>query len=95
MKSKLSTFELTVASSKGQVIIPKNLREHLKIKKGSVFAVSASEKNNILLLKKLDDPILETDIKIMKEVENAWEDIENGKSRKMNKEKFMKVMNKW
>lgn len=44
--------ELTKASSRGQVVIPKEIRERIGIQEGTPFAVSLI--SGIVLLKKLD-----------------------------------------
>ena len=48
---------ITKATSKGQVVIPAELRKKLNIKKGTRLAVSQGEGNLILLRPVPDDPI--------------------------------------
>jgi AbrB family looped-hinge helix DNA binding protein len=43
MKEELEIPELTKVSSKGQIVIPTDIRRRLGIKKGSVFAVIAKK----------------------------------------------------
>lgn len=47
-------IELTKMSSRGQIVIPRKIRERLKIKEGSVFAVADS--GDSLILKKIVVP---------------------------------------
>ena len=46
--------EITKLSSKGQLVIPQTIREHLGLKEGELFAI-AGEKDTIVL-KKLNAP---------------------------------------
>lgn len=93
MKKQIGIPELTKASSKGQIVIPTDIRRKLKIKEGSVFAVSA--KKNILVLKKLDTGMKPGDLKTLKLLEEAWEDIEKGRYKVYSKEAFFKEFKKW
>lgn len=47
-------LEITTLSSKGQVVIPRNIREELHIETGSKFAVITDGDN--ILLKKIEQP---------------------------------------
>ena len=95
---KQKTFEhlpeFTRISSKGQLVIPGNIRKELKIKEGDVFATMC-HKNGLIILKKMENPLLEEDLLILKEVEEAWNEIETGKFKKMKKEEFLKELDKW
>ena len=94
MKKEIEIPELTKVSSKGQVVIPTNVRKKLGIKEGSVFAMM-SPKKNMIVLKKLDNRLLKEDLATLKSVEEAWKDIKRGKFRRMSKEDFLKELNKW
>lgn len=52
----MKTLEVTSLSSKGQIVIPKNIREELGIKEGTKFIVLTNSGN--LLLKKVEEPNL-------------------------------------
>ena len=84
---------LTRVSSKGQIVIPKEIREKLKIKDGDMFA-TAREKD-LIVLKKIKDPILEKDLKILEKVEEAWQDMEKGNFKRLKKEQFLKELESW
>lgn len=88
-----TTIEITKMSSKGQIVLPRKLRTRLHIKKGAMFAMQY--RNNVILLKKIDDPVLKADLATLKEVEKAWAEIESGKSRTMKKEDFLKELATW
>lgn len=50
--------EFTKLSSKGQVVIPQGIRESLKLREGTPFAVITQD--NAILLKKMDLPKIKT-----------------------------------
>lgn len=84
---------MTKVSSKGQVVIPRVVRRKLGIKRGSVFAVSA--KNDMIVLKKLDTGIKPEDLRTLKLIEEAWEDMEKGRYKAYSKKAFFKEFKKW
>ena len=92
-KEQFEVPELTKASSKGQIVIPTNIRKKLNIKKGSVFAITS--KKDMIALKKLDTKIKPEDLRTLKLLEEAWEDIENGRYKVYSKEAFFKELKKW
>ncbi len=85
--------ELTKASSKGQIVIPSTVRKKLDIKKGSVFAVSAEK--DIIVLKKLEIGMEAEDLRTLKLIQEAWEDIEKGRFRRATPENFFKELARW
>lgn len=87
-------IELTKVSSKGQLVLPKNIREKLEIKKGSLLAIARTKKG-LVVLKKIKSPILEEDLLTLKNIEKAWEEIESGKFRKASRADFLKELAKW
>lgn len=86
-------IELTRASSKGQIVLPKEIRNRLHIKKGTVFALKATD--DVVLLKKIENPILKRDLEALESAELAWKEIEAGKYRKMGAADFIKELAKW
>ncbi len=86
--------ELTRVSSKGQVVIPLHLRKKLHVKEGSVFAVS-SFNGDMLLLKKLRNPITTRDLMLAKEAEEAWKEIDRGEFRETSVNRFRKELESW
>lgn len=87
------TIELTRVSSKGQVVIPLDIRKRVGLRDGEALAVST--KDNLIVLKKIDDPMTEDDIKTFNEIKAAWQEIDSGKAKKMNHEDFLKEISKW
>jgi AbrB family looped-hinge helix DNA binding protein len=94
-KKVFEDMEFTVISSKGQLVIPKDIREEMNIKSGNVMAVSVSPNKDMLLLKKIKNPMTEEDVVILKEVESAWKEVECGKTTKKSKKEFLEEMKTW
>ncbi|MDE1825952.1 MAG: AbrB/MazE/SpoVT family DNA-binding domain-containing protein [Candidatus Micrarchaeota archaeon] len=87
------TIEITKASSKGQIVIPENIRKKLKIQKGSFFMVTS--KKSMIVMKKLDPNISKADLKTLKGVEEAWKDIEHGRYKVLKPDEFSRELDKW
>lgn len=58
--------ETTKMSSKGQIVIPQDIREELNADEGTVFAVIGS--NDTIILKKLEKPSKEDLIKNLEKI---------------------------
>ena len=85
--------EITKASSKGQVVIPTDIRKRLHIQKGSLFVVTS--KKEMIVMKKISASISKADMKTLKAVEEAWKDIENGRYKAYGKADISKELAKW
>ena len=59
-------IETTKMSSKGQIVIPRNIRESLQAQEGTIFAIVHG--NNSIVLKKIATPTKEDLIKDLKEI---------------------------
>ena len=90
---KVLESDITKISSKGQVIIPAKIRQKLKIKEGSAFSVFAAD--DMVVLKKLDTKMSPENFKTLKAVEEAWDDVENGRVEVFSKDAFSKEMETW
>jgi len=86
--------EITRMSSKGQIVIPKGIREKMKVKAGSVFAMTTYN-GDMIVLKKLDVDMKPDDLRTLKLLEEAWKDIEEGRYKKMPKKEFLEELDKW
>ncbi len=93
MKKTVEIPELTKISSRGQVVIPRDVRNRLDIKEGSVMAVMT--KGDMIVLKRLDSGIKAGDLRTLKLIEEAWEDIEKGRYKIYSREAFFKELEKW
>ena len=86
-------IELTRLSSKGQVVIPGSIREKLELDGGEILAVSS--KDNMIVLKKIESPTEEDELRTFSEIREAWEEIAQGKFKKTESEDFLKEISKW
>jgi len=77
-------------SSKGQIVIPKEMRKD--IKEGDRFVIM--KRNKQIILQKADENIIE-DIEFARRTEKAWQDYEKGNFRSMSKEEFLQELKKW
>ena len=93
MRDQVRDISFTKASSKGQVVIPTVLRKRLGIKQGTVFSVAA--RKDMIVLKKIDAKLSEQDLKSLKLIEEAWNDIEQGRYRVMSKLSFLNELKEW
>jgi len=83
-------INITSMSSKGQVVIPQEMRGSLK--EGEKLVIIAD--NGIYIIKKASDysKSLKEDILFAKRTERAYMDVENGKYSKMSAKDFLKMV---
>ncbi len=86
-------MEITKISSKGQVVLPREIREELHLKEGTILV--ALKKDDLVVLKKIESPILKEDLETLSLVEEAWEDIDKGRFKKMKSKDFLNEIKKW
>jgi len=86
-------IELTRLSSKGQIVIPGSIREKLELDEGEILAVSS--KDNMIVLKKIEGPTEEEDLRTFSEIREAWKEIAKGKFKKTESEDFLREISKW
>ncbi len=86
-------FAITKMSSKGQIVIPSEMRKG--IPKGEKIVLIKS--NNHLILKKVSelDKNLKEDLEFAKRTEKAWKEYEKGEFISMKAEDFLKKLKKW
>ncbi len=84
----MSQIDITTMSSKGQVVIPQELRKG--IEEGDKLVVIRNKDQ--IILKKADkfDKSLKEDLEFAKRTEEAWKDIDEGKFKKMSSDDFLK-----
>lgn len=87
-------MEFISMSSKGQIVIPKQIRHKLKMEKRTVFAV-LNPKGNMIVLKKVETPSIREDLETIKSIEAAWQEIEQGRFKSTSKEEFLKELETW
>ena len=71
--------EIVKVSSKGQVVLPKSIREKLHIEKGSFVAVVQSD--GAVILKKISG-MTKDDYKTLLKIKESWNQIEQGKYKR-------------
>ncbi len=81
---------LTRISSKGQVVIPGNLRKNLRITSGEYFAVGRVK--NMIVLKPISGGMTASDLKTIEKLREAWEDFEAGRFKKGGLDELMKEL---
>jgi len=87
------SINITKISSKGQIVIPSEMRKNLK--EGEEFIIVKDEDRFILKkAEKITDEMRE-DLKFAKRTEEAWNEIESGKCTSYSKEEFLKELKKW
>lgn len=86
-------MDITRMSSKGQIVIPLDMRKDIKEGEKLVIVKSA---NQIILKKasKMDEQLKE-DIEFARRTEEAWKEHEKGKFKTLEFDDFMKELKKW
>lgn len=89
----MASIDITRMSSKGQIVIPADLR--YGIKEGEKLVVIRNEDQ--LILKKADsfDKNLAEDLEFAARTEKAWKDYAKGKFKSNSKEEFLAELEKW
>ena len=93
MSDEIIDTEFTKTSSKGQIVIPSNIRRKLKIGNGSLLAVTTQD--DLIVLKKVNSKISSADMKTLKLIEEAWKDLDKGNFKVRSKEDFFKEYREW
>ena len=93
MSDKIIDTEYIKTSSKGQIVIPSNIRRKLKIGNGSLLAVTTQD--DLIVLKKVSSKISPADMKTLRLIEEAWKDLDKGNYKVRSKEDFFKEYREW
>ncbi|MCK5772457.1 MAG: AbrB/MazE/SpoVT family DNA-binding domain-containing protein [Thermoplasmata archaeon] len=80
----MSEIEITRLSSKGQIVIPKDLRDLLDLREGELFAMYGE--GNTLVLKKLEVPSVSEFEEILKKGSAI------GKKKKISRKEILKAI---
>ena len=83
----MAQIDMTRMSSKGQVVIPQELRKDFN--EGDKIVVIRSEDQIILKRANKFDKQIEEDIIVAKRVQEAWKEIDEGRFKKMSTEDFL------
>lgn len=84
---------ITTISSKGQIVIPKEMRKDLK--EGEKLVLIKNKKQIIIKKATELDKNLKEDFEFARRTEEAWKSYERGEFKQMNFDKFIKEMKKW
>ncbi|MBS3069616.1 AbrB/MazE/SpoVT family DNA-binding domain-containing protein [Candidatus Micrarchaeota archaeon] len=89
----MANIDITVVSSKGQIVIPRSLRKG--INSGDRLVVMRSD--DLLVIKKADKFAhnISEDLEFAKRTEHAWDLYGQGKFKSKSKEKFLSELEKW
>lgn len=93
MKVGIEIQDFTKISQRGQLVIPKEIRDGLHIKGGDVLVTALVD--DVILIKKVKPKITEEDLRLLKEANEAWEEIERGEYESMEAKEFFKEIKKW
>ena len=75
---------------RGQLVIPKELRDELKIETGSMLELVSAD--NLILMKKIEPQVSKEDLIALKKIDSAWKEIESGEYKTFSKEDFKKKL---
>jgi len=89
----MGNIAITRMSSKGQIVIPQEMRGDLK--EGDELVVLKNEDQ--IILKKVDkfSKNLEEDLKFAKKTEEAWKRYEKGEFKETSFDDFIEEMKRW
>jgi AbrB family looped-hinge helix DNA binding protein len=88
----MEEIAITRMSSKGQVVIPQEMREDLK--EGDKLIIMKN--NGQIILKKVDEfsETIEEDLKFAKRTEEAWKRYEKGEFKSLPMDEFLRELEK-
>ena len=84
---------ITKMSSKGQVVIPAEMRGNLQ--EGDKLLLIQTDEQIIMKKASKLDKTLKDDLEFARKTEEAWKRIEEGKGIKMDFDDFLETMKKW
>ncbi|MCX6707406.1 MAG: AbrB/MazE/SpoVT family DNA-binding domain-containing protein [Candidatus Woesearchaeota archaeon] len=86
-------FAITKMSSKGQIVIPAEMRED--INEGDKMLIIKN--NGQIIMKKASDldKRMKEDLEFARRTEEAWKSYERGEFKSMDSKKFLKELKKW
>jgi AbrB family looped-hinge helix DNA binding protein len=89
----MSDISITKMSSKGQIVIPSDMRKDFK--EGEKFVVIRSGTKFILKRASEFDENIAEDLRFAERTEEALKRYEKGRFKKMSKENFLEALEKW
>ncbi|MEE8168386.1 MAG: AbrB/MazE/SpoVT family DNA-binding domain-containing protein [Candidatus Hydrothermarchaeales archaeon] len=88
---KAKRLEVTHVTKKGQVVIPKAIRDKLHLEEGTPLGVEATEKG-VIVMKEIETPFEEGDLRA---IDKFWHDVESGKLKPVPVSKFLEELETW
>jgi AbrB family looped-hinge helix DNA binding protein len=89
----MALMDITKMSSKGQIVIPAEMRKNFK--EGDNFVVTNDEDRIILVrTKRIVDKDMKEDLEFAKRTEEAWKEYEKGKFISKSADEFLKALEK-
>lgn len=86
-------FAITKMSSKGQIVIPSNLRNEFNI--GDKLLIIKNDHKLIIKKASEMEKNLQEDLEFARRTEEAWKKFEKGEFISMDSEDFLKEIEKW
>jgi len=84
---------ITKLSSKGQVVIPREMRKD--IKEGEKLIIIKEGSSMIMKKASKLDKQLKEDLEFARRTEEAWKQIDKGKYKEYSSQEFLKKLKKW
>lgn len=88
---KAKRLEVTHVTKKGQVVIPKAIRDKLHLKEGTPLGVEVTDKR-VIMMKEIETPFEKEDLRA---IDKFWRDIESGKFKPVPVSKFLEELETW
>ncbi|MBS3124851.1 AbrB/MazE/SpoVT family DNA-binding domain-containing protein [Candidatus Woesearchaeota archaeon] len=84
---------ITTMSSKGQIVIPKEMRS--RIKEGEKIVILERDGQFVLKLARNLDKNFKDDLEFARRTEDAWKSYDRGEFKSSSAEDFLKELSKW
>ncbi len=88
---KAKRIEVKRVTKKGQVVIPKAIRDRLRLEEGTALGVEVTDKG-IIMMKEIEVPFETDDLKA---IDKFWEDVESSKLKPIPVSKFLEDFETW
>ena len=88
---KAKRLEVTHITKKGQVVIPKRIRDKLQLEEGTPLGVEVTDRG-VIVMKEIEAPFEKDDVKA---IDTFWEDVESGRLKPTPANKFLEDLDTW
>ena len=88
---KAKRLEITHVTKKGQIVIPKAIRDKLQLGEGTPLGVEITDRG-VIMLKEIEPPFDDNDVKA---IDKFWRDVESGKLKAAPVTKFLEDLETW